>query len=65
MPRISSLNADGHGGEFCNLREGSIDWPAVAAALDEIGFSGWVTIEGGDCSPREHVKRLDRILAGK
>ena len=59
------LNADGHGGEFCNLREGSIDWPAVRAALDEIGFSGWVTIEGGDCSPGEHARRLDRIIAGE
>jgi hexulose-6-phosphate isomerase len=59
------LDASGHGGEFCNLREGSIDWPAVRAALDEIGFSGWVTIEGGDCSPEEHARRLDRIIAGK
>jgi L-ribulose-5-phosphate 3-epimerase len=59
------LNPDGHGGQFCNIRDGSVDWPAVRTALDQIGFSGWMTIEGGDLSPQEHAKRLDLILAGK
>jgi L-ribulose-5-phosphate 3-epimerase len=59
------LNPDGHGGKFCNIRDGSVDWPAVRTALDEIGFCGWMTIEGGDLPPREHAKRLDMILAGK
>jgi L-ribulose-5-phosphate 3-epimerase len=59
------LNTDGHGGKFCNIRDGSVDWPSVMAALDEIGFSGWMTIEGGDLSPQEHAKRLDLIIAGK
>ena len=59
------LNPDGHGGSFCNIRDGSVDWPAVRAALDEIGYNGWLSIEGGDLSPQEHGKRLDLIVAGK
>ena len=59
------LNSDGHGGSFCNIRDGSVDWPAVRAALDEIGYNGWLSIEGGDLSPQEHGKRLDLIVAGK
>jgi L-ribulose-5-phosphate 3-epimerase len=59
------LNPDGHGGKFCNIRDGSVDWPAVLTALDKIGFSGWMTIEGGDLTPQEHAKRLDLIFAGK
>lgn len=59
------LNPDGHDGEFCNIRDGSVDWPAVRNALDEIGYHGWLSIEGGDLSPSEHGGRLDLILAGK
>jgi hexulose-6-phosphate isomerase len=59
------LNPDGHGGSFCNIRDGSVDWPAVREALDEIGYNGWLSIEGGDLSPQEHGKRLDLIVAGK
>jgi L-ribulose-5-phosphate 3-epimerase len=56
---------NGNGGEFCNIREGSVDWPAVRKALDEIGYDGWMTIEGGDLSLEENSKRLDLIIAGK
>ena len=59
------LKPDGHGGDFCNIREGSVDWPAVRKALDEVGYNGWMTIEGGDLSPRENSKRLDLIIEGK
>jgi L-ribulose-5-phosphate 3-epimerase len=52
-------------GEFCNIRDGSVDWPAVRKALDEVGYSGWMTIEGGDLSLQENSKRLDLIIAGK
>jgi len=52
-------------GDFCDIREGSIDWPAVRKALDEIGYDGWMTIEGGDLSLAENSKRLDLIIAGK
>ena len=59
------LKPDGHGGDFCNIRDGSVDWPAVRKALDDVGYNGWMTIEGGDLSPKEHSKRLDLIIAGK
>ena len=59
------LNPNGHGGDFCNIRDGSIDWPVVRAALAEIGYNGWISIEGGDLSPKEHSRRFDLILAGK
>ncbi len=48
------------------LMEGDCDWPAVMAALRDIGFQGWGTAEvpGGD---RERLKfiaeRMDRIFA--
>ncbi len=59
------LNPNGHGGEFVNIRDGSVDWPAVRAALADIGYNGWMSIEGGDLSPKEHSRRFDLILAGK
>jgi hexulose-6-phosphate isomerase len=59
------LNPDGHGGNFCNIRDGSVNWPEVRKALDEVGYNGWLTIEGGDLSVQEHGKRLDLIVAGK
>ena len=62
------LGRDGRGGGyegFCNIRDGSVDWPAVRKALDDIGYNGWMSIEGGNLSPEEHSKRLDLIIAGK
>jgi hexulose-6-phosphate isomerase len=59
------LNPDGHGGKFVDIRDGSIDWPVVRRALDEVGYNGWMTIEGGSLSLEEHSKRLDLIIAGK
>ncbi len=59
------LNLNGRGGNFCNIRDGSVDWPAVRAALADIGYNGWMSIEGGNLSPKEHSQRLDLILAGK
>jgi sugar phosphate isomerase/epimerase len=46
--------------------EGAIDFPAVLAALHEIGYAGWVTIELYTCheSPAEAAKLArQRILA--
>jgi hypothetical protein len=37
----------------------------VQKALDEVGYSGWMTIEGGSLSLEEHSKRLDLIIAGR
>ncbi len=59
------LNANGHDGTFCNIRDGSVNWPAVRAALDAVGYKGWMTIEGGDLSLAENSRRLDLIIAGK
>ena len=59
------LNADGHGGSFVNIRDGSVDWPAVRKELEKIGYTGWMTIEGGNLSLAEHSKRLDAIIAGE
>jgi L-ribulose-5-phosphate 3-epimerase len=62
------LPPDGHGdgmAGFCNIRDGSVDWPAVRKALDDVDYTGWMTIEAGDLSPEEHSKRLDLIIAGK
>jgi len=58
----------GSRGEFVGLREGSINWPEVRRALDEIGFAGYMTPElgGGDAAYlREVSARIDKILAGE
>jgi L-ribulose-5-phosphate 3-epimerase len=62
--KLSQSDPNG-GGDFVNIRDGSIRWPVVRTALDDIGYNGWVTIEGGDLSLDEHSKRLDLIVAGK
>ena len=61
------LKPDGHGGNFCKIREGSVNWPAVRQALDDVGYDRWMTIElqGTILSLPEQSKRLDLILAGK
>ena len=47
---------------FCALGEGSVNWPAVLAALRDAGYDGPVTYEGpGD--PVEIARRLKNILA--
>jgi L-ribulose-5-phosphate 3-epimerase len=57
--------ADPGTGKFVNIRDGSVRWPAVRAALDKIGYNGWLTIEGGDLTTVENSQRLDLIIAGK
>jgi len=60
------LKEDGRGGSFCNIREGSVDWPLVREELDKIGYNGWMTIEGsGGLSLEEKSRRLDLIHAGE
>lgn len=54
-------------GKFVNLRDGSIAWPRVRAALAEIGYSDFVTVElgGGDeAYLRDVSRRVDQILDG-
>lgn len=47
------------------LGEGTIDWPAVRAALREIGFKGWATAEvkGGNRERLADIsRRMDAVL---
>jgi L-ribulose-5-phosphate 3-epimerase len=59
------LNPDNHGGRFVHPRDGSVNWPAVRQALDDVGYNGWLTIEDGGIPLAEFNKRLDLIIAGK
>ena len=59
------LDATEHNGEFVHPRDGSVDWPVVRAALDKIGYNGWLTIEDGGLPLVEFRERLDLIVAGK
>ena len=60
------LNADpGGDGQFVNIRNGSVEWPAVRAALAAIGYTGWLTIEASSLTLAENSRRLDQIIAGK
>jgi hexulose-6-phosphate isomerase len=49
-------------------RTQGIDWPDVRKALDDVGYSGWVTAEvksGDEGYVKEVSARLDRILSGQ
>ncbi len=60
------LNPDGRGGQFVDIREGSVNWPLVRRELERIEYSGWMTIEGsGGLSLEEQNRRLELIIAGK
>lgn len=42
-----------------------IDWPAVAAALKDIGYTGWATAEfgaGSRASMKDAAERMDKVL---
>ena len=55
----------GHG-VFCELGTGSVDFPGVLAALDEIGYGGWIVVEQdvlpGMGTPRESARRNREYL---
>jgi hexulose-6-phosphate isomerase len=59
------LNPNGHDGSFCEMRDGSINWPAVRQALEAIGYHGWLSIEDSHLPLPEQSRRLDLIIAGK
>jgi L-ribulose-5-phosphate 3-epimerase len=53
--------------DFVPLLEGEIDWPAVYAALADIGYKGSATVElsGGDGEYLKEVnRRFEKILSG-
>jgi L-ribulose-5-phosphate 3-epimerase len=60
-------NDEGLGKGFdVELLEGDCDWPAVMAALRQIGYSGWATAEipgGGRDRLAAIAQRMDRIFA--
>jgi inosose dehydratase len=55
----------GHG-VFCELGKGCVDFPGMLAALDEIGYDGWVVVEQdvlpGMGNPRESARRNREYL---
>ncbi|HSI34383.1 MAG: sugar phosphate isomerase/epimerase family protein [Phycisphaerae bacterium] len=59
------LNPDNHNGKFVHPGDGSIDWPAVRAALANAKYEGWATIEDGGLALEEFSKRFDTLINGK
>lgn len=55
-------------GGFVGLLEGDVNWPAVIAALEEVGYGGFLTAEvfpyrhHGDAILRHTSESMDRIL---
>jgi L-ribulose-5-phosphate 3-epimerase len=53
--------------QFVNLGDGDIEWPAVRAALAEVGYTGVVTAElnGGELAYLADVRRrIERLVLG-
>lgn len=51
--------------QFCNLRDGDVNWPEVRRALREIRYTGFLTSElgGGDeAYLRDVSERMDKII---
>lgn len=60
------MNEKGPSAGFeADIGDDSIDWPAVRAALEEIGYQGWATAEesgGGPERMQEIAEQMDRVL---
>ena len=53
-------------GDFVPIGKGSIDWRSVRKVIDEVGYSGWVTIEDvKGYTDAEHSALMDRFFAGQ
>ena len=63
--KLAAPDSDPGFGGFVAIRNGSVNWPAVRACIEKIGYNDFMTIEGGGVSEEEQSKRLDLILAGK
>jgi L-ribulose-5-phosphate 3-epimerase len=50
IARVDIKDFKRNGNSFCKLQEGDVDWPAVMAAFDEVGYEGHIAAEvaGGD-----------------
>ncbi len=59
------LESTGHG-VFCELGKGCVDFPGVLAALNEIGYNGWIVVEQdvlpGMGHPKESARRNREYL---
>ena len=51
-------------GAFVRIGDGSIDFKAVRQALENVGYSGWVSIESSGWTDAEHSAIMDRFSAG-
>ncbi len=66
--RIVKLDVKGfkrEGYRWVNLLDGDVNWPEVRRALDEIGYTGWLTAElqrGDEAYLTDLAKRMDRII---
>lgn len=49
---------------FCELGEGSVDWPGVVGALRDVGYQGSMIYEGKG-EPGELCRRLKNIIDGR
>ncbi len=53
-------------GVFCELGKGSVDFPGMLAALEDIGYQGWIVVEQdvlpGMGNPRESARRNREYL---
>lgn len=49
---------------FCELGEGSVNWPVVVNSLRNVGYDGPLTYEGGG-DVHEVARRMRNILAGR
>jgi hexulose-6-phosphate isomerase len=52
-------------GDFVPIGKGDVDWVSVRKVIDEVGYSGWVTIESGGYTDAEHSALMDRFFAGR
>ena len=61
------LNADGHGGHFARVMEGSVDWLAIRDKMREWNYDRWITVELEGCplTLEEQADRMKRILDGR
>ena len=59
------LAPDNKSGNWAKVGEGSVDWPAVRQALEDVGYNGWLTDESRGLPLQELSKRFDLIIAGK
>jgi len=69
IARVDVKDYDVQKKEFVPLREGSVDWPAVMRAFDQIGYEGYFAAEvkGGDLAylSEKVSKPMDLIIAGQ